>query len=453
MRRLTMLLALVLAALWFGAGQAAAEESNGALQDAGQSASSGQGAGAGGGAYQAGAANSAMNIRVLSPGNNGPVTQTNSATAIGVAKNDNTTNQTVGQSQAGGGYGSDSTQIAGQSADNDQRASADAHAVQLAPSNDAMSIRVLSPGNDGELTQSNEATAGAIAKNDNDTTQSTEQDQVGGSGSDSTQIAGQDAANRQHADADAKAVQVKPSNDALSIRVLSPGNDGDVSQSNKVTAIGAALNDNDTTQSIDQSQTGSSDKGKHGSDYTQIAGQDAGNRQYADADAKAVQVEPSNEASSIRVLSPGHDGDVSQSNKVTAIAAALNDNDTTQSIDQAQTGRGGGDYLQVAGQGSWSSQGARAGSHAIQFGASNDYAPIRVGSRSHGRGGSVDQSNSVGSLAAALNGNETSQSLKQAQAGYGSEYLQVAGQGSWSDQRTGAKSLALQGKPKKHKRR
>jgi hypothetical protein len=529
-----MLLALVLAALWFGAGQAAAGEPGGASQDAGQSAASGQGAGAGGGAYQAGATNSAMSIRVLSPGNNGDVTQSNTTTALGVAANGNTTNQNLSQSQTGGGHGSDNAQIAGQSATNGQSAYADATALQLAPSNSATSIRVLSPGNDGDVTQSNAATAGAIAANDNDTTQSTDQSQSGGgSGSDSTQIAGQDAANRQTADADATAVQVKPSNEALSIRVLSPGSDGDVTQSNSTKAIGAALNDNETTQSIDQSQTGGSpaysedrtkkdDHGK-GSDSTQIAGQSASNRQYADADATAVQVKPSNEASSIRVLSPGRGGDVTQSNSTTAVAAAKNDNDTTQSIDQDQSGRGGsGDYLQVAGQGStssqgasadalalqlgasntnapvrvlshgkdgdvtqsnsttavglalndnettqsieqdqtgrghgsddlqvagqgaWNRQGADAGALALQLGASNENAPVRVGSPNHGHGGSVHQSNSVGAVAAALNGNATSQSLTQAQTGYGSDSLQVAGQGSWNDQHAGVLSIALQ---------
>ena len=82
---------------------------------------------------------------------------------------------------------------------------------------------------------------------------------------------------------------MKPENDATSIRVLSPGNGGDVTQSNDATAIAAALNGNETKQSIDQSQGGS---GRSGSgDATQIAGQSAAsNSQSADADAKAVQV-------------------------------------------------------------------------------------------------------------------------------------------------------------------
>ena len=124
---------------------------------------------------------------------------------------------------------------------------------------------------------------------------------------------------------------MKPSNTAASIRVLSPGKGGDVTQSNDATAVGIAKNDNETKQSIDQSQPGG-----YGSDYTQIAGQKADNKQKADADATAVQIKPSNTAASIRVLSPGHDGDVTQSNSTTAIAAALNDNETKQSIDQTQ---------------------------------------------------------------------------------------------------------------------
>ena len=104
----------------------------------------------------------------------------------------------------------------------------------------------------------------------------------------------------------------------------------------------------------------------------------------------------------------------------------------------------------MAGQGSWSRQDAGAGALALQLGASNENAPIRVGSP--GGGGSVEQSNEVTALAAALNLNETCQRLMQDQ-GYGSGSLQVAGQGSWDDQRGGAWSRAIQGgMKKKHKR-
>jgi hypothetical protein len=644
-----MLLGALVAALWVGAGQAMAEEGAGAAQGAGQSATSGQNAGGTGGAYQSGPTNSATSIRVLSPGDSGNVTQSNTTLAGALAANANKTNQSTTQSQTGGSPGSDYTQIAGQAAKNDQDADADATAKQIAPSNDATSIRVLSPGDNGKVDQSNTAAAGAVALNGNKTDQSIDQEQGGSKaapapmsdgkhadkGSDYTQIAGQAAKNDQDADADAKAVQVKPSNTVTSIRVLSPGDDGDVKQANNAVAVGiaananktdqsidqdqgasmpaskshdpydkkpdhksdkgsqytqiagqeakndqdadadakavqvkpsneassirvlskgdggdvkqsnntialsAAINANKTKQSIDQSQGASmpasksddpydkkpdhkSDKGSQytqiagqlakndqdadadakavqvkpsneassirvlskgddgdvtqsnnaasiglalnanktkqsidqvqsghgqGSDYTQIAGQEAKNDQDADADAKAFQIKPSNESESVRVLSKGDDGDVSQSNSTIALAAALNLNKTDQSIDQSQGGMGSGSYTQVAGQGAWSDQDADADAKAVQLGASNEHKPVRV--KSKGDGGSVEQSNAVVALGAALNLNRTDQELTQEQAGYGSSYLQVAGQGAWSDQDAKAKSHAIQG-GKKH---
>ncbi|MCZ7587576.1 MAG: hypothetical protein M5U27_01660 [Gaiella sp.] len=448
MKRMTTLLGALVVALVFGAGQAIASEGGGdAAQTAGQAAASGQTAGGESGAYQLGPSNHASSIRVLSPGDDGSVSQSNTTTAGALAANGNATSQDTTQSQLGG-TGSDQTQVAGQAAKSEQDADADATAVQLAPSNQVGSIRVLSPGDNGNVMQSNEATAGAAALNGNETQQTTDQLQGGGGyGSDQTQIAGQAAGSDQTADADATAVQLKPSNSASSIRVLSPGDDGNVSQTNAATAIGIAGNGNSTDQSLGQSQTG----GGYGSDQTQVAGQEASNHQDADADATAVQLAPSNTASSIRVLSPGDDGDVSQRNSATAVAAALNLNTTGQSLVQSQAGRGtGGTVLQVAGQGAWNRQSASAGAASLQLGASSETAPIRVGSP--GGGGSVRQSNDVAALAVALNLNETCQALMQRQAGSGSDQLQVAGQGSWDDQRGGAWAHAIQGGMPKKKR-
>ena len=383
MKRLSALVATVVLALCFGAGQAVAMEGgSGAGQDAGQSAGSGQSASGGSGAYQLGPSNSAGSIRVLSPGDNGSVSQSNNTTAGAVAANLNKTDQSVDQSQTGGGgYGSDSTQIAGQEAKNAQHADADATAKQLGAKNDALSIRVLSPGDDGDVTQSNSVGAGALAANGNQTDQSVDQSQAGGGkGSDSTQITGQDASNKQSADADAKAVQVKPTNSATSIRVLSPGDDGDVTQSNNATALAAALNLNDTEQTIDQQQTGSG----HGSDYLQIAGQGAWSGQHADADAKAIQLGAKNEYTPVRVGSPNgkdkkhgkdehgkdakkapHGGSVEQSNSVGAFGLALNLNKTYQPLEQSQTGHGSSG-LQVGGQGVWSGQDASADAFGLQ---------------------------------------------------------------------------------------
>jgi hypothetical protein len=480
MKRLWTLLVAATLALCFSVGQAAAEESDpGAAQAAGQSAASGQEADGSGDAYQGGATNRTFDIRVLSPGSSGDVTQSNSTTAVGIAANDNDTKQSVDQSQTGGGSGSDYTQVAGQEAKSTQDADADATAKQIAPTNEASSIRVLSPGNNGDVTQSNSATAGAVAANDNDTKQDTDQTQAGGgSGSDYTQIAGQAAANHQDADADATAVQLHPSNTAGSIRVLSPGDDGDVTQSNSTTAVAAGLNDNETKQSIDQSQGSAAAPAKtsepyakeqdgksKGSDYTQVAGQESTSKQKADADATAVQVKPSNTAGSIRVLSPGDGGNVTQSNDATAVGIAKNDNETKQSIDKTQ-GSGsmaakapesedakkdgysdkGSSYTQIAGQKADSDQKAFADATAVQIKPSNENSSIRVGSK--GDDGDVTQSNDATALGIALNDNETKQSIDQVQGGgSGSDYLQVAGQEAKNDQKADADAFALQVKP------
>ena len=482
MKRLWTLLVTALLVLCFGAGQAAAEESDpGAAQASGQSADSGQQAGGSGGAYQGGATNRTFDIRVLSPGSSGDVTQSNTTTAVGVAANDNKTKQSVDQSQTGGGSGSDQTQVAGQEATSKQDADADATAAQIAPTNEAFSIRVLSPGSNGDVNQSNSATAGALAKNDNDTKQDTDQTQAGGgSGSDSTQIAGQDAANHQKADADATAVQLYPTNTASSIRVLSPGDDGDVTQSNSTTALAAGLNDNETKQTIDQSQGTAApapakapepdakmgqDGKSTGSDYTQVAGQESSSKQKADADATAVQVKPSNTAGSIRVLSPGDGGNVTQSNDATAIGIAKNDNETKQSIDQTQPGGYGSDYTQVAGQKAKNEQKADADATAVQLKPSNTASSIRV--LSPGDDGDVEQSNSTTAIAAGLNDNETKQSIDQTQGSAskekapeaketaekdghmdkGGSYTQVAGQKADNEQKADADATAVQLKP------
>jgi hypothetical protein len=499
MRRSLSLLAVALSALTFGVAQAAADEpgappaqtagesaqsgqigdgSSGAYQGApsndqtaGESAESGQTADGSSGAYQDAPSNRAISVRVLSPGDDGDVTQSNDVSAASLAANANKTNQSTDQSQ-GGGYGSDGTQVAGQEAQNHQSADADAAAVQKSPSNQAINVRVLSPGSNGDVTQSNEASAGALAANGNKTDQDVDQTQAGGSsGSDSTQVAGQDASNKQKADADATAVQLHPTNESTSVRVLSKGDNGDVSQSNSTTAVAAGLNGNKTDQDIDQTQggkgsydTGSRDGCKcsgSGSESTQVAGQDASNKQKADADATAVQLHPTNKSTSVRVLSKGDDGDVSQSNSNTAIAAALNGNKTDQDIDQTQGGKSshdlgsrdgckcssGSNSSQIAGQDSRSAQWADADAIALQKGASNENTPVRVGSK--GDSGDVWQSNSNTAVAAALNGNKTDQDIDQTQGGKsshdlgsrdgckcssGSNSSQIAGQDSKSAQ-------------------
>ena len=70
------------------------------------------------------------------------------------------------------------------------------------------------------------------------------------------QTAGQFAGNQQAAQYNAKSTQDNPSNSNIKVRVLSPGDDGAVSQENNSYADAEATNENDTDQSVDQSQYG-----------------------------------------------------------------------------------------------------------------------------------------------------------------------------------------------------
>ena len=94
------------------------------------------------------------------------------------------------------------------------------------------------------------------------------------------------------------------------MRVLSPGDDGDVSQENNSYADATAKNDNDTDQTIDQTQR-SHGCGCKASDLIQAAGQSAFNWQDADAG-------------------------LSQSNNSWADAFAKNENELDPDIDQSQ---------------------------------------------------------------------------------------------------------------------
>jgi len=244
--------------------------------------------------------NTAVGIRVLSPGDGGDVDQSNSADAGALAANGNLTGQEIDQSQGGtscGCYSGAGTQVAGQSNGNWQAAGGLAVAAQGHPSNTAVGIRVLSPGHDGDVDQSNSADAGALAANGNFTDQSIDQYQGSascGCGAGGTQVAGQANTSGQHAFALGLAAQLYPSNSASSTNVgdgigcgcerrVSPvttSGSGDVTQSNDAKAWVGAFNLNATGQSIDQtSHTGG----------TQVAGQLNRNHQGAAAIGAALQ--------------------------------------------------------------------------------------------------------------------------------------------------------------------
>jgi hypothetical protein len=121
-------------------------------------------------------------IAILSPGsNNGDVDQSNDATTIASASNWNDTTQSIGQSQAARAGGRGHSRGIGQNqwAANDNRTNQDADATaKTFQANVNAPIAILSPGsNNGDVSQSNDATTIAWASNSNSTSQGIHQRQ------------------------------------------------------------------------------------------------------------------------------------------------------------------------------------------------------------------------------------------------------------------------------------
>ncbi len=334
------------------------------------------------------------------------------------------------------------TQAAGQSSSSDQSATAGATSTQSSPSNVNIPVRVLSPGNGGSVDQSNSSTALAGAVNLNATQQQIGQNQAGGGSGPATQAAGQDNSSDQTADSTATSTQTSPSNVNIPVRVLSPGNDGSVSQSNDSTAGSLAANLNATDQKIGQNQAGG------GGPAVQAAGQANDSTQSADAAATSTQDHAVNYNIPVRVLSPGNDGSVDQSNSSTAAAIGVNANLTDQKIGQNQAGGGlsfAAPYVQAAGQKSASKQDATSTATSTQDHPANYNIPVRV--LSPGDDGSVTQSNDSTALSLAANLNKTGQAIHQNQAGgglYPAPLVQAAGQDASNDQDATAAATSTQ---------
>ena len=190
-----------------------------------------------------------------------------------------------GAGQAVAADGGGAAQTAGQSAASGQTAGGGERRLPGgAEQQRGRSIRVLSPGNDGAVSQSNNTTAAALAANATRRARAPASRRRAGTAPTHTQIAGQEAQNKQDADADATAVQIAPQQRRVVDPRSQPRQRRRLTQSNSATAGAAALNGNETDQSVDQSQAGGAapsyadetkpdDKSGSGSDYTQIAGQ------------------------------------------------------------------------------------------------------------------------------------------------------------------------------------
>ena len=403
-----------------GTGVAAAQS----VQGVDQYAATGQSASSNASSTQTNPSNSNISVRIFSPGDAGKVTQSNTSAAGAVAANEAETTQAVDQSQSGGGGAAE--QAVGQQALTGQEANANAESKQVNPSNSNISVRIHSPGDDGDVTQSNTSKAGAIAHNDAETTQAVEQEQGGGKdmGKDKdhcdcsgagVQAVGQKAVTLQDADADAKSEQYHPSNSNTSVRIKSPGDNGSVSQSNDSIAKAIANNDAKTIQAVDQDQ---GDSGcKCGGDRVQAVGQKAFTGQEADADATSIQKGAKNSNVPVRIFSPGDDGDVEQSNTSAAFSGAFNDAKTLQLVDQDQGGGGCkcDRHAMVQAVGQWAETGQEADSDATskQEYPSNENAPLRI--KSWGDGGKVRQDNTSLAFALSLNRAFTLQAVEQEQ--------------------------------------
>ncbi len=360
----------------------------------------------------------------------------------------------IGAAPAAAGTTSLGNQAAGQDASNMQSASSSAKSTQIDPSNENISVRVLSPGNDGDVTQSNNSSAESGALNANSTGQASNQVQSGGgAASKALQEAAQWAGNDQSADSSAKSTQKDPSNENISVRVLSKGDNGSVDQSNNSDAKSFAGNKNGTMQMSGQNQGGgkstspkSSTRGSDtssgsdscgcdsgGSKSIQAAGQDAASKQTAKSDATSKQIGAENQNDPVRVKSPGDDGSVDQSNNSDAKSFAGNLNKTMQGSEQSQAGMSDSVPLaslmrsvcgcslsslgiQAAGQDSMNTQDAKSSGDSEQKSPSNDNLPTRT-KESDGSSGDVSQENNSSAESKALNLNGLLQMLRQLQGG------------------------------------
>ena len=418
MRKLILALVLTTALCLALAAVAAADPGN--VQVSGQSATTSQQAGAASSATQIDPSNSNVSIRVLSPGDDGSVSQSNTAASSASAGNQAATTQTANQTAAGSGI-----QTAEQQAGTDQVALALSEADQLGASNVNSPVRVLSPGDDGSVTQGNtvgsQATSGNAATTGQTATQNQGSTSCGCSGSGSgIQSADQSAGTGQESGAASTATQDHPSNTNVSIRVLSPGGDGSVSQANTVGSQATSGNAATTAQTATQNQ-GSPSCGCSGSGSgIQSANQSADTGQESGALSTAKQDHPSNTNVSIRVLSPGDDGSVSQANTAGSIATSGNSATTTQNATQTQGGSGCG-----------------CSTVPVRQAPAGTQAPVT----SDAPTGAANQSNAAGSSANTGNLGSTGQNASQNASGKG---IQIGDQSAGTDQSSVALSSAKQ---------
>jgi hypothetical protein len=268
--------------------QSAQPASSGQSQNTAQSAPVNQNADARASSSQISPTNVNVVVRIDSPGNDGPVTQTNSSAANAAAGNTNAVAQDAGQSQAApAGSTGGQAQSAVQSAPVTQDSQAGAASTQVAPLNANIVVRNKSPGDSAGVTQTNSSQATAQAANQNAVNQSADQSQTQ-SGADvnggQSQSLVQSAPTIQSATSDAVSTQTSPTNAGIWVNVdgsaLAPDGSGGhgvlitiwipngdpvreppIAQTNASTATATATNTNTVSQTASQVQSGGSGGG------------------------------------------------------------------------------------------------------------------------------------------------------------------------------------------------
>ena len=117
-----------------------------------------------------------VSLRIDSPGDNGPVTQTSTTAVAAETANDAATAQDAWQDWDSGDRAAPSApQASAQESGTTQAAATSATATQPKPTNVVVSVRVNSPGDDAPVTQTSTVAVGAESKNTAATAQKAEQ--------------------------------------------------------------------------------------------------------------------------------------------------------------------------------------------------------------------------------------------------------------------------------------
>jgi hypothetical protein len=117
-----------------------------------------------------------VSLRINSPGDNGPVTQTSTTAVAGDTANEAATAQDGWQDWAPGARTAEpASQASTQDSDTTQAATTSATATRPKPTNVVVSVRVNSPGDDGPVTQSSAVAVAAQSKNTAATVQNAKQ--------------------------------------------------------------------------------------------------------------------------------------------------------------------------------------------------------------------------------------------------------------------------------------